>query len=176
MQRSEYLRALKTAWARLEELEQQPPDAVTEDTYEEVAEIVEELRVPGLKLGFGDLLPFTHQSMRPHDAMSIVGRLMERCRQKDHYGERKKNAADDAKPAPSAASDVLTVPEAAEYLKCGQNTIRDLCNAGQLRHSRIGTRRGHIRIDRMELDRWRQESEQTQQDRSTPLYRNLQSP
>lgn len=46
----------------------------------------------------------------------------------------------------------LRPDEAAEYLGCGETTVRELINAGELGAVRIGTR--GLRIPVAELDRW----------------------
>lgn len=176
---NEYRRMLTDAWDRLEQLDDQPPDAVDEDTYREAAEVVESVRRDGLKLGFGDEIPPPAEAMRPHDAMSVVGRLMERCRERRAASGRSKRnkAGDEADAPPPAVPDILTIPQAAEYTSRGENTIRDLCNSGELKCSRAGKGdRGPFRIRREELDRWLRESEKAQQDKATPRYRNLPSP
>ena len=47
----------------------------------------------------------------------------------------------------------LTSEQAARLLGCQPKTIRTMCADGRLRHHRIGTGRGSIRILREDLDR-----------------------
>jgi excisionase family DNA binding protein len=42
--------------------------------------------------------------------------------------------------------ELLTVGEAAKRLHCSERTIYALCDAGKLRHARIGVGRGTLRI------------------------------
>ena len=44
----------------------------------------------------------------------------------------------------------FTVEEAAQYLRCGPQKIRDLLHSGQVKAVRFG----HFRIDRADLDAW----------------------
>lgn len=52
------------------------------------------------------------------------------------------------KPVPA---DVLTVAEAADAMKTSNKLVYALCASGRLRHQRIGTGRGMIRIQRADL-------------------------
>lgn len=54
-------------------------------------------------------------------------------------------AACPAEPEP-VQDDLLTVAQAAEQFGIPLRTIYDLCNSGQLRHSRIGAGKGRVKI------------------------------
>jgi len=45
----------------------------------------------------------------------------------------------------------LTIREASERIGLSESAVRQLCQAGQLRHRRVGARRGRIRIDELDL-------------------------
>jgi excisionase family DNA binding protein len=51
----------------------------------------------------------------------------------------------------SAAGDVLTVDEAADFLRIGRNTLYDLIGRGQIPHRRLGKQ---IRLSRAALVAW----------------------
>jgi excisionase family DNA binding protein len=61
-----------------------------------------------------------------------------------------------ATPAPEA----LTVQQAADRLGVSGRTIYDLCDSGDLKHQRIGTGRGTIRIRPADLDKCNSVQEQ----------------
>jgi excisionase family DNA binding protein len=53
------------------------------------------------------------------------------------------------------APDPMTVAEVAELMRIGKSTVLDLCNAGIVRHQRIGTGpRGRIIIFKTDLIAW----------------------
>lgn len=45
----------------------------------------------------------------------------------------------------------LTIREASERIGLSESAVRALCQAGQLRHRRVGASRGRIRIDEADL-------------------------
>lgn len=51
---------------------------------------------------------------------------------------------------PADASPYLTIPEAAEYLRCSRQRIYDLCSSGRLPRCKDGTR---VLVRRADLDR-----------------------
>jgi excisionase family DNA binding protein len=53
----------------------------------------------------------------------------------------------------------LTVREAASFLGIAEKTVYDLVNSGQVRHHRIGKKRGTIRFARTDLERFRDNSQ-----------------
>ena len=59
----------------------------------------------------------------------------------------------------SEANKPLTVGEAAEFLTLGQSTVYELCAAGKIAHSRIGLKRGTIRIQKKALEDYLHESQ-----------------
>lgn len=61
-----------------------------------------------------------------------------------------------ATPTPEA----LTVQQAADRVGVSSRTIYDLCDSGDLKHQRIGTGRGTIRIRPANLDKCNRRSEQ----------------
>jgi excisionase family DNA binding protein len=48
-------------------------------------------------------------------------------------------------------SDILTVPEAADWLRVGKNALYDAIGRGEIPHRRIGK---HIRLSRAALIQW----------------------
>jgi excisionase family DNA binding protein len=61
----------------------------------------------------------------------------------------------------SEANKPFTVAEAADYLTLGQSTVYELCAAGKIAHSRIGLKRGTIRIQKKALEDYLNESRVT---------------
>lgn len=78
---------------------------------------------------------------------------------------------DDAGPHESP----LTVAEAARAMKVSKDAVYDLCDSGKLRHHRIGSGRGTIRIMPKDIDDFRKANTSTPPD-STKLrhYRSRQ--
>lgn len=61
----------------------------------------------------------------------------------------------------------LTVIEAARAMKVSKDAVYDLCDSGKLRHHRIGSGRGTIRIMPKDIDDFRRSSTSTPADDST---------
>jgi excisionase family DNA binding protein len=59
----------------------------------------------------------------------------------------------------SEANKPFTVAEAADFLTLGQSTVYELCAAGKIAHSRIGLKRGTIRIQKKALEDYLNESQ-----------------
>jgi excisionase family DNA binding protein len=57
----------------------------------------------------------------------------------------------------SDAADVLTVVEAAAFLRCGPKVVRRLARLRRLPH-RVIDKRGSLRFSRAALERWLQET------------------
>jgi|GEM_PF-3334496 len=70
------------------------------------------------------------------------------------------------------AGQSLTVGEAAEYLHVSEQSVYELCRAGQIRHHRIGKGRGTIRFDRADLDTFREDAQREPVDLFSKHLRN----
>jgi excisionase family DNA binding protein len=60
---------------------------------------------------------------------------------------------DGSKQTPDSAQDVMTLTEAAEFLRCHPKTLKKIASLGQIPHRRVGS---HWRFSRVVLTSWMQ--------------------
>ncbi|WP_158264859.1 helix-turn-helix domain-containing protein [Blastopirellula marina] len=130
---------------------------------EHCAQTVQEIGEEALKLGLPDAYKrcCVGDMLSPRAAKAILGEVL---------AEIDRNGQSEEKP-PAPADAPLTVKQAAEFLNVSPKTIYAACEAGTLRHLRIGEGRGTIRITKTDLESFRRQN----QTDSKPLIKDYLS-
>ena len=110
---------------------------------EHCAQTVQEIGEEALKLGLPDAYRrcCVDEMLSVRNAKAILGEVLAAIDRNDQSEEK----------PPAPADGPLTVKQAAEFLNVSSKTIYAACEAGTLRHLRIGEGRGTIRITRADL-------------------------
>lgn len=130
---------------------------------EHCAHTVQEIGDEALKLGLPDAYRrcCVGEMLSPQAAKAILGEVLVAIDQ----------AAKPEEKPPVPTDGPLTVKQAAEFLNVSPKTIYAACEAGTLRHLRIGEGRGTIRITKADLESFRRQN----QTDSKPLIKDYLS-